>query len=106
MRDGEGQVIANVLTAGLLSVAHKVRLFVSPNLNEIRGKIKKMLFKKKKTHHKAIILLFTQICPIKTAPNLLSTSLQDHDAEDKEHREPHFADHGGVALHFIQQVAQ
>lgn len=45
MRDGEGQVIADVLTAGLLSVAHKVRLFVSPNLNEIRGKVK-MEFKK------------------------------------------------------------
>lgn len=46
------------------------------------------------------------MCPIKTAPNLLSTSLQDHDAEDKENCEPNFADNGGVALHFIQQVAQ
>lgn len=37
---------------------------------------------------------------------LLSTSTQDQDAEDKQHSEPDFANHCGVALHFIQQAAQ
>lgn len=37
---------------------------------------------------------------------LLSTSAQDQDAEDKEHSQPDFANHRGVALHFIQQAAQ
>lgn len=34
MRDGEGEVIADVLTTRLLSVADKVGLLIAPNLEE------------------------------------------------------------------------
>lgn len=39
-------------------------------------------------------------------PDLFSGGLQDHDPENKQNHEPDFPDHGGVALHFLQQPAQ
>lgn len=39
-------------------------------------------------------------------PDLIGSSAQDQDAEDKERGEPDLADHRGVGLHFIQQACQ
>lgn len=43
---------------------------------------------------------------VNICPDLVSSSAQDQDAEDKQHGEPDLAEHCGVALHFIQQAAQ
>lgn len=44
VRDGKGDVVADVLASRLLSVTDEVGLFVAPNLGRIRGRTKLSCF--------------------------------------------------------------
>lgn len=97
--DRKSEVVADVLTAGLLSVAHKVGLFIAPDLEDTH---------QRRGYHSPTTRLPHTPHPVQAprSADLLSTSAQDQDAEHEQHREPDFSDHRGVALHLVQQPTQ
>lgn len=97
MRDGEGVVVADVLAARLLGVAHEVRLLIAPHLDQIkRSEVMSSRNMCRRSSRSSSCL----------CSDLVGSRAEDQDAEDEQHREPDLANHCGVALHFIQQASQ
>lgn len=125
MGDGESQVIADVLTARLLSVADEVRLLVTPHLDrcESRGEthththicggfqcsrdyVSTPENDNNDQRKGGISLRLIDFLSLEMRSDLVGGRLQHQDAEDEKHSEPNLAQNCGVTLHFIQQAAQ